>query len=230
MLKHLRRHRRTEAEIAECEASILAELQDDHPQSVRHCFYRLTNPRLPGHVPKTAAGYVAVQRSVLKMRRDGRVPWGWVTDATRRGYHVATYEDGADFLRNMTGLYRHDLWADVRERVEVWCESRSIAGVIEGECRKLAVSLYPTAGFSSATLIAQAAAEIRAHELPTVVYYIGDYDPAGVLIDQSIEAGLREHLDGGPNLDFVRLGDQRRANRRVRPTDKAAQGYRAPEP
>ena len=39
-----------------------------------------------------------------------------------------------------------------------------------------------------------------------IVFYIGDYDPAGVLIDVSIERELREHLDVDIDLDFIRLG------------------------
>jgi hypothetical protein len=39
-----------------------------------------------------------------------------------------------------------------------------------------------------------------------VVFYIGDYDPAGVLIDVVIERELRGHLDRAVKLRFVRLG------------------------
>ncbi len=74
------------------------------------------------------------------MRRAGRIPYGWIADATRRGYHVTTYRDAADFIRNVARLYRANMWANSDHYVEVWCESRSIAGVIENVCEELAVS------------------------------------------------------------------------------------------
>ena len=204
--------RRTRAELEALDDAIVAELAADHPQSVRHTFYRLTDPRLGSvAVPKTESGYKLIGRRMLQLRWSGRLPWAWITDATRRGYHVDTYDSGADFLRDMSRLYRHDLWSDCDECIEVWCESRSIGGVIEGECDRLAVSLYMSGGFSSATLIYQAADAIREHGKDTVVYYVGDYDPAGVLIDVSIADGLREHLRGAddPAIDFRRLAINR---------------------
>ena len=38
-----------------------------------------------------------------------------------------------------------------------------------------------------------------------VVFYIGDYDPAGVLIDRSLETELRRHLPEDFELSFNRL-------------------------
>ena len=39
-----------------------------------------------------------------------------------------------------------------------------------------------------------------------VVLYVGDYDPAGVLIDKALEAELRKHLNPGIDLNFIRVG------------------------
>jgi hypothetical protein len=93
--------------------------------------------------------------------------------------------------------------------VEVWCESRSIAGVIEDECEELAVSLYPCGGFSSITLAFDGAQTInrRTHNgsLPAEILFIGDYDPAGVLIDKSLENELRKHIHPRVDLTFRRL-------------------------
>jgi hypothetical protein len=107
----------------------------------------------------------------------------------------------------VNGLYRADLWSASDYYCEVWCESRSIAGVIQDDCKELAVSLYPAGGFSSITLAYQAAEYINDQHTgkPCVIYYIGDYDPAGVIIDKQIERELREHLDGDIELEFKRI-------------------------
>lgn len=208
----LKRHRHTKAELEQLDNQILAVLDEDHPQSVRHVFYRMTDPRLPVPVPKTdrgpGNGYGVVQRQILKLRRSGRLPYGWITDATRRGYFVNTFRDASDFLRSMVGHYRADLWRNADVYCEVWCESRSIAGIIEDDCEELAVSLYPAGGFTSATLPYEAACLINqeARGRDCVILYIGDYDPAGVLIDISIEKELRTHLDPSIKINFWRLG------------------------
>lgn len=206
----IKRDRRTREQVAQLDRQILAELADDHPQSVRHVFYRMTDPRLPEPVEKSERGYRHVQSRCVKLRRDGRLAYGWLSDATRRGYFTETFGGQADFIRRMAGLYRADLWESADTRCEVWAESRSIAGVIEGLCDELAVSLYPAGGFSSITFAHEAAQSInyrhRDDGRGTVIYYVGDYDPAGVLIDVALERELRLHLDPGVPLTFERLG------------------------
>lgn len=204
----MKRERMSKADVEQLERQIYDVLAEDHPQSVRHVFYRMTDPRLPVVIPKTEAGYIQVQNRMVKMRRNGDLPYGWVSDATRRGWHTNTYTSTGDFLQSVADFYRRDLWANVDTHVEVWCESRSIAGVIERTCDQWAVSLYPAGGFSSLTLAYQSAESIkyqlRCGKQRVLILYVGDYDPAGVLIDRSIESELLQHL-GNVDLEFRRI-------------------------
>ena len=194
----LKRKRLTRAGIRQLENQILKVLKSDHPQSVRHVFYRMTDPRLKVPVEKTESGYRQVKDRLVKMRRSGAIPYGWISDATRQGRHVHTFENGGDLIGRFAGLYRANLWAHCPCHVEVWCESRSIAGVIQEDCNELAVSLYPAGGFSSLTLAYDAAKLIQYHidngKVSAEIVYVGDFDPAGLLIDQSIKRELRNHL------------------------------------
>jgi hypothetical protein len=135
------------------------------------------------------------------------LPYGWITDASRRGYFTNTYQDASDFLRQMHGLYRADLWQSSDYYCEVWVESRSLAGVVQDDCRELAVSLYPAGGFTSISLAYQAAEDINEEydDRKVVIFYIGDHDPAGVIIDVALEREVREHLDPDVQLDFRRI-------------------------
>lgn len=204
----IKRRRRTAEQVEQLDRQILDVLRTDHPQSVRHVFYRMTDPRLPEPVEKSDAGYAQVQDRVAKLRRSRRLPYSWVSDATRRGYFVDTFSGADDFLRRMNGLYRADLWRNADKYCEVWCESRSIAGTIQDDCEELAVSLYPCGGFTSMTLAYQAAETMnyRTDNKPVVIFYIGDYDPAGVLIDVVLERELRTHLRPDIDMTFVRIG------------------------
>jgi hypothetical protein len=207
-----KRRRRTNAEIGRMRETMLAILEHDHPQSVRHVFYRMTNPRLDCAVEKSETGYRHVQYQLSEMRKHGLLHYGWIVDATRRGYFVTTFDSASDFVRRMAGLYRADAWRDAEAYVEVWAESRSIAAVVQDDCQELGVSLYPSGGFASLTLLFDAAGqiadEVEGTDKTIEIAYIGDYDPAGVLIDKDIEAKLREHLakaDVKNLLSFHRL-------------------------
>ncbi len=204
----IKRDRRTKERVEQLDDQIIEVLEVDQPQSVRHVFYRMTDPRLPEPVEKSDRGYRHVQDRCVKLRRSGRLPYGWISDATRRGYHTNTYTNAAEFVRTMAGNYRADMWREAESYCEVWCESRSLAGVIQRTCQDLAVSLYPAGGFSSITLAFQSAEEINAavKDKPVNIFYIGDYDPAGVIIDVSLERELRQHLRAELQLNFTRLG------------------------
>ena len=201
------RQRRTKAAMGQLAQQIIDVLSEDHPQSCRHIFYRMTDPRLPEPVEKCdRRGYVPVQRLTVKMRVSGQIPYGWITDSTRRGYFAETYDGPERAMRRTAMLYRRSYWDTAEDYVEVWCESRSIAGVIQDTCEHYAVPLYPTGGFPSLSLVYEAAQHIR-HEAagrPVTILYIGDHDAAGVLIDTDTEAKLRAHLPD-TDLTFRRL-------------------------
>lgn len=202
-----KRDKRTKARQEQLDAQIIEVLQGDHPQSVRHVFYRMTDPRLPEPVEKSDRGYRHVQERCVRLRRAGRVPYNWFADLSRRGYFVNTFSDASDFVTSMAALYRADLWRDADTRCEIWAESRSIASVILDDCRELAVDLYPCGGFSSLSFVHAAAESMNnsGDDRPLRVFYIGDYDPAGVLIDASLQRELREHLRPDIELIFERI-------------------------
>ena len=204
----IKRTRRTKAQIEQLDRQIIEVLAADHPQSVRHVFYRMTDPRLPEPVEKSDRGYRHVQHRCVELRRSGAIPYGWIADATRRGYFTPTYANAGDFVKRMNAYYRADLWADAHHYVEVWTESRSIASVLQEDCADLAVSLYPCGGFSSISFAHDAAEYVNNNVddyLDMIVIYIGDHDPAGVLIDGALERELRTHLDPDRRMTFRRL-------------------------
>jgi len=177
------RIRRTKEELEQLDNQLLTILAEDHPQSVRHMFYRMTDPTLPVYVPKTDTGtnngYKVIQRRLSYLRKKGRLKYSWITDMSRRGYFVNSFKNAADFIKSMANTYRGDLWRDADCHVEVWCESRSIAGVILEVCEEYCVDLYPASGFSSLTLTYDSAVSIyrqtNAGEKPAHILYIGDY-------------------------------------------------------
>lgn len=83
-------------------------------------------------------------------------------------------------------------------------ESRSIASVLTDQCEELAVSLYPCGGFASLSFAHAAAEEHNGDDdtRPLIVLYVGEYDPACVLMDRALERELRTHLRADIPMDF----------------------------
>jgi hypothetical protein len=190
--------RRTRAEIDALTNAILELLDLNHPMTVRQVFYRLVARML---IAKTELEYNhAVVRLLTNMRLDGRVPFSWIADHTRWMRKPATYTSLEDGLQRLAHAYRRSVWDNQDEYVEVWCEKDALAGVIYEETAPWDVPLMVSKGFSSLTYAHDAAQDIRRLNKPTHIYYFGDHDPSGVLIDRAVERRLREFA---PDADIT---------------------------
>ena len=201
-----KRKRRTKAETQALEVAIYAYAESAHPTAARTVFYRLVVAGLASL--NLTPGINRYIFRLGKMRIEGRLPYEWISDDTRLGYHVDTFKDAADFQRRVASLYRSDIWRDVAEHVEVWVESRSLAGILRETCADLAVSLYPCAGFSSLSQEYSAAHQMAASRKAVAsILYVGDFDPGGETIEDALQRKLGAHLANlGMGLEFQRLG------------------------
>lgn len=197
----IKRARATQPEMAERRAAILEIARENQPCSVRHIYYRATVTKV---VAKDDSGYSKVQRDVLQMRRAGLLPYAWIVDSVRWRREPETYNDLADAIYQTARVYRRALWSSSPVVVEVWCESNSIAGVLNDVVDKWAVPLIPLVGFSSETFAVASALELNARRRPAVIYYVGDFDPYGLLIEQKVRETLADWAE--VPFTFTRLG------------------------
>jgi hypothetical protein len=174
--------------MAERRNVLLEIINTDGPMSVRQAYYRAVVARI---VPKTDAGYGRVQRAILEMRREGALNYSSIVDNTRWMRKPRTWDSAKDALASTAALYRQALWSRSAWRLEVWCESDSIAGSIGSVIERWDIPLMPTRGYSSETFAYNAAeAWVEDDRLP-VVLYIGDHDPHGLEIEASLRGRLR---------------------------------------
>ncbi len=175
----------------------IVDLAHEHgPASVRHLFYAAVVAGVPG-ITKNQSGYLKVQREVLGLRRTGRIAYGLVTDSTRWMRKVTSYNGWAAAVEACARTYRRNLWSHSPYRVEVWCESDSIAGVAWPVANEWDVPLMVCRGHASETFAYSAAAAWNESDQLPVVLYIGDHDPAGLDIEESLRAKLTtfSHID-----------------------------------
>ena len=84
--------------------------------TVRQVFYQLETA---GIVEKTEGGYRQVQQQVLRMRRDGLLAWGFITDGTRLQRKPDSHADANGYLDEVVRTYRRDLWQQQDVRIEI---------------------------------------------------------------------------------------------------------------
>jgi hypothetical protein len=163
--------------------------------TVREVFYRLLAVRV---IPKSEAEYKqTVCRLLAEMRRAGTVEYGMIADSTRWMRKPQTFDSVEDALRSTARLYRRNLWRDLPDYVEVWCEKDALAGVLVGVTDEYDVPLMVTRGYPSLTYLHDAAEQMAEQILRdkyVTVYYFGDYDPSGVDIRRNVEEQLGEFI------------------------------------
>jgi hypothetical protein len=169
----IKRGRRTKAEIAELRETLYEIVAENQPATVRGVFYLAETA---GLVPKDdTTGYRPVQRELLKMRREGLIPWGWITDGSRSRFGHHRYGGLESYARQVAANYRRDYWHGSREYVELWIEKEALRGVIAPVViERFGLDLYVTKGQPSVSYLYDAAEDIALDGRPTYVYVLSD--------------------------------------------------------
>lgn len=201
----IKRRRRSNAAIEESYARLLDIVEDAGTATVRQIFYLAT---VAGVVPKTEQGYKAVGRDLLALRRAGRLAYSLIADATRWMRKPRTYDDVEDALSHVARTYRKSLWSDAPVYLELWCEKDTLAGVLTEVTSVYDVPLMVCRGFPSESYLFSSARNILDTGKPTFIYYVGDHDPSGVLIDRHVESRLRAFAPDA-DITFERLAVRR---------------------
>ena len=209
--------RSTKAEMDGLRDRIVRIALASHPLSVRNLFYQLLSDDGSGvTVEKSEAAYQKVGRLKGQLCRDRSIPWHYFSDSSRVSYDNDGFDGLGDisFIDRVASLYRRDAWQTTGIYPQLWVESRSLYPTLAGTARELGVSLYPSGGMSSDSFVHGAAVDAISTERERMsVVYVGDYDPAGLQIAETLETKLTQHLDyaaeyynvGTPTLTFERV-------------------------
>ena len=177
LARPVKRVRRTNTELERIDHRIWSACNEEHPVTLRGVYYRVVST---GAVDKTEAGYQLVGRQLLKLRRNGEIPYSWITDGTRFTLKPNTWTDLDAMLEDAGASYRRALWHNQPVEVMILSEKDAITGAILPITERWDVPLGIVRGYSSETFAHSVAEGVNATDKPVFLYQLGDHDPSGV--------------------------------------------------
>ena len=194
------RKRWTEAQLERLREHIVDCLAELSPRTARNIFYTVTDPRLDCPVSKDQAGYDRVLRLLSDMRFSGRVDWSAVVDNSRNcEYHGGGTREFSLSQSLRFSYWRRDFYHDAPWAIQIWMESDSLMSVLGDSARRWRVDMWSCKGFSSHSHIRKGAREmysfVRRTDKTPIILYLGDYDPSGLTIPESLLSEYTWHLN-----------------------------------
>ena len=167
------------------------------PLTLRQVYYRLVAAQI---IQNTENEYKGLSKHLTRARLAGLVDDSRIIDRVRSTLRVQCWPDLSHFLQTVRRAYRREKWTSQDYNLEVWCEKDAVAGVLEPIANEYEIILYPCRGYNSYSALKEAAERIGYIDRPTVVLYMGDFDPSG----QDMPRDIRDRLtkDFGVQLDL----------------------------
>lgn len=186
--------------------AILEEYQAHLPLTVRQIFYRLVGAY---SYDKTERAYKRLAEYLVRARRAQLIPFSAIRDdgtiASGGGGYVG-YDSPTDWWAATLSdaeAYRRPRLGTQPTRIEVWCEAGGMVPQLVRATRRYGVPVYSTGGFSSVTVTHEIAQRALREERKTVFLHLGDYDPSGESIFESMTTDALYFVAGelGGKLD-----------------------------
>ena len=165
--------------------AVLDEYRAHGPLTARQVFYRLVGREI---LDKSEAEYVRLCDLLARARRSGRLSFDAVRDDGVRRIEPFGYADQTDFelaTVDRASAFKLDRQQNQPVRMWVLCEAAGMAPMLASAAEPLGVPVWSGGGFDSLTSKHTLAYELARFER-TVVLHVGDRDPSGVHLFQSL--------------------------------------------
>lgn len=166
--------------------AVLEEYRDYWPLTCRQIFYRLVGAH--GY-EKTEAAYGRLCHHLANARRGKLIPFDAIRDDGVTTYRLEHFDDKDAFLRHVRRLgenYTRNKLAGQNRHIEVWCEAAGMLPQLNEVARRFSIRAYSSGGFDSLTAKKELADRICRMGKPAVILHLGDYDPSGESIFDSV--------------------------------------------
>lgn len=192
--------------------SVLEEYRSYWPLTLRQIFYRLVST--VAHYPKTEAFYGKLCHHMANARRARIIPFHAIRDDGVSTYGLDDhFNDEEHFLRHVREIsqnYKRNKQASQDKHVEVWCEAAGMLPQLFHVAEPYSIPVYSSGGFDSLTSKKRLADRICSIGKKAVVLHLGDYDPSGVSIFDSVAADVAAFVEADRpwatvSVEFVRV-------------------------
>lgn len=203
--------------------AVLDEYADYQPLTGRQIFYRMVGAH--GY-DKTEAAYSRLCHHLANARRGGMIPFDAIRDDGVTTYRLGHFDDRDAFLRHVRGLgrnYTRNKLASQEYHIEVWCEAAGMLPQLHDAAAPFSVPVYSSGGFDSLTAKKDLADRICRKEKPTIILHLGDYDPSGVSIFDSVAEDVAAFVDADRRHGLITVQFER-----VALTDDQVRRYALP--
>jgi hypothetical protein len=146
------------------------------PVNARGVAYRLQAHRLI----RSKDAFRIVETLVYEMRREGRLPFHWITDEGRELWLPGGYDSITEHLAAIAKSHYRRAWKPADVQVIVCVEKAGQHGVYLPVAQQFDVPLVATEGFCSLTRKHDLAELVEADPRDTVLANLGDQDDSGI--------------------------------------------------
>jgi hypothetical protein len=176
-------------------ANVLDEYWEHLPLTVRQIFYRLV---ATFEYEKTERAYTRLAEALVRARRARLVEFDAIRDdgiiIHSPIWHEGTLAFWDDVGERIRG-YRRDRQEGQGYRLELWCEAAGMAPQLARVAGAFSVPVFSAGGFSSLSAVRLIVDRARERNTPTVLLHVGDYDPSGEAIFESMAADAAAFLE-----------------------------------
>lgn len=194
-------------------------LKELHPMTLRQLHYAIFS-RQEIEYTNTPKDYKRLSRVTTKARRAYRdwelngdpddlplvsqvMPGQWIVDETREAEVPNVWTNVQDYIGTVERSYRRDAWQDQQRHCEVWSEKGTVLSSIRPVADEWGITLRTIHGFSSTGMESDTGLQFEQITKPITVYYLGDFDPSGVCIEDDVHR--RVMTCSGRHFDMRRL-------------------------
>jgi len=200
---------------------IIAEYDAYLPLTNRQVFYYLVGQHA---FPKTEQAYARLCEALNRARRAGMIDFGAIRDdgtssdpaggwPSEQSFYASVRQWAQDFeLDRRTGQDLH---------AELWVEASGMMPQASAVAHQFGIDVYSAGGFNSLTDKHGTARRLADAGKDCVVLHVGDYDPSGLAIIDSLAADVSAFYDGLGSRDALEF-------RRVAVTPEQIEAYSLP--
>jgi hypothetical protein len=203
-------HAKTEILVGDVER-VLDEYRDYLPLTIRQIFYRLVGLGYP----KTEKFYKNKVIDVCNRgRRSGRFPFYAIRDdgVSRQGGESFTWESPEDYYRTheeISNFYERSWHAEQPAYVAVLCEASGMVPMVESAVEDYRIEVASSSGFDSLTvkhdLYRTAVYREQEFGQRTILLHMGDHDPSGVSVYESMAADFSAFCADDGREDIIEM-------------------------